>query len=354
MVSCPASPTPRNWLGAPAIHARPSRAASADATRPLWSSTSAASPGSRRNPPGPGVRQPAWVRNPHNAAAGAPEFSAPSGPAACGSMVGRAVREPGNDLLVGEGGAASSAPGGRLFSAAGPRLFASDASVVSRATPSSGPVLVGSKRFAPFPWGPRPSMKADISTLHKPDILTLQRQRAGRGLNGGAGGGRLAAAVASTSRADVRCELPFAIHGRYRNKTRSQAGCRSASLGIGAPAFAGTGRRARHGRTGGARDEGASGARTGFRQPGARGIDVAAGRCVRRAFAGSRGGRGGHGAGLGGRDPAKGNGRGREGRRSSGPCGACRGGAFLCVLVGCAGFDFGCRRCFVAGDSPGH
>jgi hypothetical protein len=36
-------------------------------------------------------------------------------------------------------------------------------------------VLVGSKRFAPSPWGPRPSMKADISTLHKPDILTLRR-----------------------------------------------------------------------------------------------------------------------------------------------------------------------------------
>src|SRR5580698_11251528 len=31
-----------------------------------------------------------------------------------------------------------------------------------------------------------------------------ERWRAGRGLNGGAGGGRLAAAVASTSRADVR------------------------------------------------------------------------------------------------------------------------------------------------------
>src|SRR6202035_1654125 len=125
---------------------------------------------------GPGVRQPAWVRNRHNAAAGAPEFSAPSGPAACGSMVGRAVREPGKDLLVGPGGAVSSAPGGRLFSAAGPRLFASDASAVSGATPASGPVLVGSKRFAPSPWGPRPSMKADISTLHKPDILILQRQ----------------------------------------------------------------------------------------------------------------------------------------------------------------------------------
>jgi hypothetical protein len=33
-----------------------------------------------------------------------------------------------------------------------------------------------STRFAPFPWGPRPPMKADISTLHKPDILILQRQ----------------------------------------------------------------------------------------------------------------------------------------------------------------------------------
>src|SRR3984893_9393984 len=147
MVSCPASPTPRNWRGAPAIHARPSRAAGAPATRPLWSSTSAASPGTRKTPPGPGVRQPAWVRNPHNAAADAPESSAPSGPAACGSMVGRAIREPGKDLLVGEGAAASAAPGGRLFSAAGLRLLASDVSAVSRATLSGDPVLVGSKRF---------------------------------------------------------------------------------------------------------------------------------------------------------------------------------------------------------------
>src|ERR1700733_309973 len=126
----------------------------------------------------------------------------------------------------------------------------------------------------------------------------------GRGLNGRAGGGRLAEAVASTSRADVRCELPFAIHGRHRNKTRSQAGCGRTSLGIGAPAFAGTEQLARAGRAGSARHEGASGTRTGTRPPGARGIDVAAGRCVRRAFAGSRGGRGRHGAGLGGRDLA--------------------------------------------------
>ena len=50
------------------------------------------------------------------------------------------------------------------------------ASAVPRATLSIGPVLVGSTRFAPFPWGPRPSMKADICTLHKPDILFLRRQ----------------------------------------------------------------------------------------------------------------------------------------------------------------------------------
>ena len=54
---------------------------------------------------------------------------------------------------------------------------ASTASAVPGATLSIGPVLVGSMRFAPFPWAPRPSMKADISTLHKPDILTLQRHR---------------------------------------------------------------------------------------------------------------------------------------------------------------------------------
>jgi len=62
-----------------------------------------------------------------------------------------------------------------------------------------------------------------------------------RGLNGSARGGRLAEAVASTPRADVRFELPVSIHGRHRNKTRSQAGCGSASLGIGAPTFGGTG-----------------------------------------------------------------------------------------------------------------
>ncbi len=115
-------------------------------------------------------------------------------------------------------------------------------------------------------------------------------QAGARGLNGAAGGDTLAEAVASTSGADVRCELPVTVDGRHRNKTRSQAGCGSASLGIGAPAFAGTGQLARNGRASGARHEGAPGARTGAGQPGARGIDAAPGRCLRRAIAGPRGG----------------------------------------------------------------
>src|SRR5271155_3827656 len=91
-------------------------------------------------------------------------------------MADLVVRGPGNDLLVREGRAASAAPGGLLLSAARLLRPVSDASALPRATLSIGPVLVGSKRSAPVPWAPRPSMEADISTLHKPDILTLQRQ----------------------------------------------------------------------------------------------------------------------------------------------------------------------------------
>ncbi len=75
-----------------------SRAGSAAAARPPGSSTSVASPGSPATLPGPGVQRPRWDRNPHNAGAGAPESSARSGPPACGSMAGRAVREPGSNL----------------------------------------------------------------------------------------------------------------------------------------------------------------------------------------------------------------------------------------------------------------
>jgi len=117
--SCPASPALQNRLGARATHARPSRAESADATRPPWSSTSAASPGSPEAHPGPGVRQPTWVRNLHNAVAGVPKSSAPTGPLAFGSMAGLVIREPGNDPLVREDRAASAAPGGRLLSTCG-------------------------------------------------------------------------------------------------------------------------------------------------------------------------------------------------------------------------------------------
>src|SRR5580704_2268459 len=132
-----------------------------------------------------------------------------------------------------------------------------------------------------------------------------KRWREERGLNGAGRGDRLGGAVAPTWRAVVRCELPVTTDGRYRNKTRSQAGCGSPSPGIGAPAFGGIGQRARDGRAGGARHEGAPGARAGVGQPGARGVDAASRRCVRRAFAGSRGGGSGYGAGFGGRDFAR-------------------------------------------------
>src|SRR5258707_14857099 len=90
-------------------------------------------------------------------------------------MAGLVVHELGHHPRARECGAASAAPGGRLLSTAWLQLPASDAFALPRATLSIGPVLVGSRRCAPFPWGPRPTMKADISTLHKPDILILRR-----------------------------------------------------------------------------------------------------------------------------------------------------------------------------------
>ena len=69
-------------------------------------------------------------------------------------MADRVVREPAKYLRVREGRAASAVPGGRLLSAAQPPRPASDASALPRATLSIGPVLVGSKRFAPCPWAP--------------------------------------------------------------------------------------------------------------------------------------------------------------------------------------------------------
>src|SRR5437016_12683010 len=91
-------------------------------------------------------------------------------------MAGLVVHDLGYQPRARECGAASAAPGGRLLSTSWLQLPASDAFALPRATLSIGPVLVGSRRCAPFPWGPRPTMKADISTLHKPDILILRRQ----------------------------------------------------------------------------------------------------------------------------------------------------------------------------------
>src|SRR5271155_3632726 len=56
------------------------------------------------------------------------------------------------------------------FSRRAARL-ASNALAGPHATLSTYPVLVGSTQCAPFPWAPRPPMKPDIPTLHKPDIL---------------------------------------------------------------------------------------------------------------------------------------------------------------------------------------
>src|SRR5258707_1502630 len=64
---------------------------------------------------------------------------------------------------------------GQLASSAVLLRFELNALVLLRATLAIGPVLVDSRRFAPFPWGLRGPMKPDISTLHKPDILILQR-----------------------------------------------------------------------------------------------------------------------------------------------------------------------------------
>ena len=82
-------------LSARATEARLSRAGSADATKAPWSSISAVSIGSPGNPLGPGVRRPAWVRNPHNAGAHAPKSSARTAPPAIrGRPRSRCTSEP--------------------------------------------------------------------------------------------------------------------------------------------------------------------------------------------------------------------------------------------------------------------
>src|ERR1700736_1822228 len=94
-------------------------------------------------------------------------------------MAVRVIRGSPPGLLALAGAAIADAPDGRTNVSVLPLPPALHALVRRPATLSSGPVLVDSMPCAPFPCGPRPPMKADISTLRKPDILTLQRQQAG-------------------------------------------------------------------------------------------------------------------------------------------------------------------------------
>ncbi len=89
---------------------------------------------------------------------------------------GTVIRGSPPGLLALAGAATVDAPGGRTDVSVWPLLSALNALVLLPATLSSGPVPVDSMPCAPFPCGPRPSMKADIPTLHKPDILILRRQ----------------------------------------------------------------------------------------------------------------------------------------------------------------------------------
>src|ERR1019366_1831932 len=148
----------------------------ADATTPSRSSTSAAFRGSPATHPGPDVRQPAWARSPHNDGGCAPESSAPKPLPACGSMADPVVAERSRHPRARQCGSTSAVRGGRSLLAAAPLLPASNAFALPHATLATGSVLVGSRQCAPFPSVLQPPMKPDISTLHKPDILTLQRQ----------------------------------------------------------------------------------------------------------------------------------------------------------------------------------
>src|SRR5574340_1032332 len=118
---------------------------------------------------------PAWVRSPHTAGELAPESSARTLPPTCGSMAVRVIRESPRDLLAPGRAAAAGAPAGRITLLVLPLRLGSNALAPLHATLAGGPVLVGSRRFAPFPWVLRPPMKPDSSTLLKPEILILRR-----------------------------------------------------------------------------------------------------------------------------------------------------------------------------------
>src|SRR5215471_4935842 len=92
---------------------------------------------------------------------------------ACGSTGDLAARELRHHPRVLPALKAAAGPDGRLPSNAQRPPLASNAFALPRATPSVDPVLAGSRRYAPSPWAPQP-MKADISTLLKPDILILR------------------------------------------------------------------------------------------------------------------------------------------------------------------------------------
>src|SRR6516162_768296 len=125
-------------------------------------------------PPWLNARRPGSARSPHTAAVHGPQSSVPTRPPAYDSRDGRVAREPRHHPRALRAPTAAVGPDDRSPSAAWQPPPASNAFAVPRAAPSVAPVLVGSRRYAPSPWTPQPSMKADISTLLKQDILTLQ------------------------------------------------------------------------------------------------------------------------------------------------------------------------------------
>src|SRR5260370_14109856 len=92
----------------------------------------------------------------------------------CGSTIVRAMRGSAPGRLTPICAAAADAPDGQTTLFVLPPRSALNALALLHATLSIGPVLVDSRRCAPFPWGPRPFMKPDISILLKPDILILR------------------------------------------------------------------------------------------------------------------------------------------------------------------------------------
>src|SRR5579863_4807461 len=176
MATSPSSPTRRSPPAAPATHALTSAAdAEASRIRPP-SSVCAASPGSASVPALLTSRPPGSVQNRRTVVAPlpAPDFATP--PPSSGSTPGPAPDAPDRRRLPHATAAAAAVPAARSALTAPQLPIAPNAFLPLPAALLTDPALVGSFPFAPLSWSLLPSMKEDISTLRKPDIITLRPQ----------------------------------------------------------------------------------------------------------------------------------------------------------------------------------